>query len=72
MSSIGGPGAYQPFGLPAGGAPSRKAIGMSEKITEGDSDRSASLGFGMTEKEIDDRVRFPSCYFIRAYRGLPR
>lgn len=44
--------------MPAPGGPSRKAIGMSEKIAEGDSDRSASLGFGMTEKEIDDRVRF--------------
>ncbi|KJA21430.1 hypothetical protein HYPSUDRAFT_42080 [Hypholoma sublateritium FD-334 SS-4] len=56
MSSVGGQGVYQPFGLPAGGGPSRKAMGMSEKIAEGDSDGSASLGFGMTEKEIDDRI----------------
>lgn len=58
MSSIGGPGGYQPFGLPTSGTSSRRPFAMSEKILESDSDRSASLGFGMTEKEIDDRVRF--------------
>ncbi|KAF8961771.1 kinesin-like protein, partial [Flammula alnicola] len=55
LSSIGGGSGYQPFGLP-GAAPSRRTMGMNEKIQESDDDRSASLGFGMTEKEIDERI----------------
>ncbi|KAG5651643.1 hypothetical protein H0H81_007953 [Sphagnurus paluster] len=42
-------GNYQPFALP------RK--GLSEKIKEEEvSDRSGSTGFGLTEKEIDERI----------------
>ncbi|KAF5375666.1 hypothetical protein D9615_009354 [Tricholomella constricta] len=47
-------GGYQPFVLPGAGA-ARRAF--SEKIKEEDtSDRSGSLGIGLTEKEIDERI----------------
>ncbi|CAA7268260.1 unnamed protein product [Cyclocybe aegerita] len=50
MSNFGlnSQGAYQPFALPGAGR-------RPEKVQE-ESDRSGSLGFGMTEKEIDDRI----------------
>ncbi|RDB30648.1 Kinesin-like protein KIF22 [Hypsizygus marmoreus] len=55
VSSYGAGGnGYQPFALP-GGAAGRRVF--NEKIKEEDSgDRSGSLGLGMTEKEIDERI----------------
>jgi len=50
---------YQPFALPGGGrrvASERER--EREKIRESDEDRSGSLGMGLTEKEIDERVSF--------------
>ncbi|KAF9553564.1 kinesin-domain-containing protein [Agrocybe pediades] len=55
ISSIGGPNAYQPFGLPIA-ASSRRLPSISEKVQESESDRSGSLGIGLTEKEIDERI----------------
>ena len=55
MSTMGGVNAYQPFGLPIAAA-SRRLPGINEKVQESESDRSGSLGFGLTEKEIDERV----------------
>jgi len=53
MSSFGGAGnGYQPFTFPQ-----RRGAPLNEKVQESDSDRSGNLGFGMTEKEIDERVR---------------
>ncbi|PPQ86673.1 hypothetical protein CVT25_006748 [Psilocybe cyanescens] len=56
-SSIGGGNGYQSFGL-AGAAAGRRQTGMFEKIREEDHsyDRSGSVGIGMTEKEIDERI----------------
>ncbi|KAF5310938.1 hypothetical protein D9619_008254 [Psilocybe cf. subviscida] len=55
-SSIGGASGFQPFGLPNVGT-SRRNMLMNEKIEEEyENDRSGSLGFGMTEKEIDERI----------------
>lgn len=46
---------YQPFALPGGGR--RIALDKEkEKIRESDGDRSGSIGVGLTEKEIDERV----------------
>ncbi|KAF8191738.1 kinesin-like protein, partial [Pholiota molesta] len=57
VSSIGGASGYQPFGLPGAAAPSRRPMNANiDSIQEEGNDRSASLGFGMTEKEIDDRA----------------
>jgi len=55
MSAFGGGNAYQPFALPVGGSRRLQAI-TDEK--DDDSDRSGSLGPGLTEKEIDERVAF--------------
>ncbi|KIM37196.1 hypothetical protein M413DRAFT_279239 [Hebeloma cylindrosporum] len=53
MSSFGSAGnGYQPFTFPQ----ARKGAPMNEKIQESESDRSGNLGFGMTEKEIDERI----------------
>ncbi|KAJ3486818.1 hypothetical protein NLJ89_g11776 [Agrocybe chaxingu] len=51
MSNFGlnSQGVYQPFALPTG------AGRRPEKVPE-EGDRSGSLGFGMTEKEIDERI----------------
>ncbi|KAF8155490.1 P-loop containing nucleoside triphosphate hydrolase protein [Crassisporium funariophilum] len=54
MSSIGGNG-YQPFGLPATG-PARRGGAFNEKIQETEGNRSGNVGFGMTEKDIDERI----------------
>ncbi|KAF8068670.1 kinesin-like protein [Lyophyllum atratum] len=52
-ASINGNG-YQSFALPGAGAARR---GFSEKLKEEDThDRSGSLGIGLTEKEIDERI----------------
>jgi len=65
MSSFGGAGnGYQPFTLPQ-----LKSAPLNEKVQESDNDRSDNLGFGMTEKEIDDRVRVyslvpPECFYF--------
>jgi hypothetical protein len=65
MSSFGGAGnGYQPFTFPQ-----LKGAPLNEKVQESDSDRSGNLGFGMTEKEIDDRVRVyslapPECIIL--------
>jgi hypothetical protein len=40
-----------------------------DSIQEEGNDRSASLGYGMTEKEIDDRVR--AYLFLRLRRACP-
>ncbi|KAG5641661.1 hypothetical protein DXG03_004527 [Asterophora parasitica] len=47
-------GGHQPFALPSAAAAPRK--GFSEKIKEEFSDRSGTLGIGLTEKEIDERI----------------
>ncbi|KDR80423.1 hypothetical protein GALMADRAFT_242858, partial [Galerina marginata CBS 339.88] len=54
MSSIGGGNGYQPFGLTTM-APGRRPPGINE-IQDMESNRSGSLGFGMSEKEIDERI----------------
>ncbi|KAF8903894.1 kinesin-like protein [Gymnopilus junonius] len=54
MSSIGSGNLYQPFGLLSGAG--RRPSAIPEKIQESEGDRSGSLGFGMTEKEIDERI----------------
>lgn len=56
-SSIGGASGFQPFGLPNVGT-SRRNMFMNEKIEE-ESENDRSGGFGMTEKEIDERVSRP-------------
>jgi len=59
MSSLGGGNGYQPFTFPQ----RRKGAPLNEKVQESDSDRSGNLGFAMTDKEIDERVRvFPSAW----------
>lgn len=52
VSNYGGNG-YQPFALPSAVVGRR---GFSEKIPESEVDRSGSIGIGLTEKEIDERV----------------
>ncbi|KAF9458221.1 P-loop containing nucleoside triphosphate hydrolase protein [Collybia nuda] len=52
VSAHGGNG-YQPFALP-GAAVGRR--GFSEKIPESEVDRSGSIGVGLTEKDIDERI----------------
>jgi kinesin family protein 22 len=52
---LSGGNLYQSFGLP-GAAPVRRNV-INEKPSEGEGDRSG-MGFGMTEKEIDERVIF--------------
>lgn len=67
MSSIGGTGiGYQPFTFPQ-----RKGAPLNEKVQESDSDRSGNLGFGMTEKEIDERVRVFSSVQLECFDFLP-
>uniref|UniRef100_A0A8H8CJ53 Kinesin-like protein n=1 Tax=Psilocybe cubensis TaxID=181762 RepID=A0A8H8CJ53_PSICU len=58
ISSIGGGHGYQSFGLAGAAAAGRRQTGMFEKIREEDHsyDRSGSVGIGMTEKEIDERI----------------
>jgi len=64
LSSFGSAGnGYQHFSLPQ----ARKDALLNEKILESESDRSGNLGFGMTEKEIDERVR-AFFYFITSSR----
>lgn len=53
-SMLSGANLYQSFGLP-GAAPVRRNV-INEKSSEGEGDRSGSMGFGMTEKEIDERI----------------
>jgi kinesin family protein 22 len=57
LSRVSGAYGYQPFALPGGGR--RAAVEKDrdkEKIREPDGDRSGSVGVGLTEKEIDERV----------------
>jgi kinesin family protein 22 len=64
MSSLGGGNAYQAFGING----PRRGLGVNDKIVESEGSRSGSLGFAMTEKDIDDRV----CYsFIVLDNLLP-
>jgi hypothetical protein len=68
MSSFGGAGnGYQPFTFPQ----TRKGAPLNEKVQESDSDRSGNLGFGMTEKEIDQRVRVFSSARLECFYFLP-
>lgn len=52
VSGYGVGNAYQPFAFPG-----RSSFGINEKI-QAESDRSGNLGIGLSEKEIDERVRF--------------
>lgn len=54
-SNFGGGNSFQSFTLP--GAVMGRRI-LEEKISEEDSAPSGNLGFGLTEKEIDERVGF--------------
>ena len=51
---LSGGNLYQSFGLP-GAAPTRRNV-INEKPSEGEGDGSGTMGIGMTEKEIDERV----------------
>lgn len=51
---LSGGNLYQSFGLP-GAAPIRRNV-INEKPSESEGDSSGGMGFGMTEKEIDERV----------------
>ena len=53
MSSLGGGNGYQAFGV---NGPRR---GVNDKILETEGHRSGTLGFAMTEKDIDERVCCP-------------
>jgi kinesin family protein 22 len=53
MSSLGGVNGYQAFGING----PRRGLGMNDKILESDGSRSGNLGFAMSEKDIDERVR---------------
>lgn len=65
VSNYGGNG-YQPFALPSAVVGRR---GFSEKIPESEVevDRSGSIGIGLTEKEIDERV---SAFHIPPFNWL--
>jgi kinesin family protein 22 len=52
MSSLGGGNAYQAFGINV----RRRGLGVNDKIMESEGSRPESLGFSMTEKDIDERV----------------
>ena len=54
VSMLSGGNLYQSFGLP-GAAPTRRNV-INEKPSEGEGDGSGTMGIGMTEKEIDERV----------------
>jgi len=56
ISAVGGGNGFQPFVVPGAIADGKGVV--CEKNREPETDRSGSLGVGLTEKEIDERVGF--------------